>query len=93
MQPYLKKTLIQFDNLTPSKKKDVLYPHTPLRFGATEQFAKYDTSAPVGKGEQKYIQKVNGKFLWYAQGINRTLLTALSTFATQQSKQTTQTMA
>ena len=93
IQPYLQKAMQQFDDLTSSKQHDAPYPHTPLQFGIKQQFAEYDSSAPVGAVEQKYIQKVIGKFLWYARGIDGTLLTALSSLAAQQSQPMSSTMA
>ena len=83
MKPYLYKALRQFD--TP-------YPHVPPKFGAKEQYTKYDTSPPIGVEEQKHIQKVNGKFLWYGRLVDMTLLTPHSALKLQQSKQTMQTM-
>lgn len=77
MKPYLYKALRQFD--TP-------YPHVPPKFGAKEQYTKYDTSPPIGVEEQKHIQKVNGKFLLYGRAANETLLTPLSALTSQQSK-------
>jgi hypothetical protein len=92
MQPYLQKALRQFDNIVPSKRQDSPYPHVEPKYGAKEQFAEYDTSPPAGPEAQKHVQKVNGKFLWYAQGVYGTLLTPLSALASQQSKPTTETM-
>ena len=92
MQPYLQKALRQFDNMVPSKRHDSPYPHVEPKYGAKEQFAEYDNLPPVGPEEQKHIQKVNGKLLWYARGVDGTLLTPLSALASQQSKPTTETM-
>lgn len=47
---------------------------------------------PVEPLDVKRLQKVNGKFLWYARGVDGTMLTALSALAAQQSKATTKTM-
>jgi hypothetical protein len=61
MVPYLQKALQQFDNIVPSKRQDLPYPYTEPKYGAKQQFTEYDTSAPVGNDEQKYVQKVTGK--------------------------------
>ena len=92
MAPYLQKALRQFDNLVPTQRHDSPYPHTEPTYGAKQQFAAYDESPQVGPEEQKYLQKVNGKFLWYARGVDGTLLTPLSALTSQQAKPTTKTI-
>ena len=47
MAPYLQKALQQFDNIVPSKRQNLPYPYTELKYDAKQQFAEYDTSAPV----------------------------------------------
>jgi hypothetical protein len=91
MAPYLQKALQQFDNIVPSKRQDLPYPYTEPKYGAKQQFAEYTTSAPVGNDEQKYVQKVTGKFNWYARGVDSTMLTPISALSAQQAKPT-QTM-
>eukprot|EP00956_Cyclotella_meneghiniana_P040643 scaffold201311_cov36-Cyclotella_meneghiniana.AAC.1 len=78
MEPYLRKALRQFDNIVPTKRRDSPYPHIEPKYGAKEQFAEYDTSPEVGKQEQKHVQKVNGKFLWYARAVDPTVLVPLN---------------
>lgn len=46
----------------------------------------------LGKEQQKHIQTIDGKFLWYAQAVDGTLLTLLSALAAQQSKPMEKTM-
>jgi len=92
MAPYLQKALRQFDNLVPSKRQDSPYPYTEPKYGAKQQFAEYDTSAPVGNNEQKYVQKVTGKFNWYVRGVDATMLTPIIALSTQQAKPTQATM-
>ena len=88
MAPYLQKALRQFDNMVPTKCQDSPYPYTEPKYGAKQQFAEYDTSDPVGNDEQKYAQKVTGKFNWYAQGVDATILTPSSALSAQQAKPT-----
>jgi hypothetical protein len=88
MAPYLQKALRQFDNIVPTKRQDSPYP----KYGAKQQFAEYDTSDPVGNDEQKYVQKVTGKFNWYARGVDATMLTPISALSAQQAKPTQATM-
>eukprot|EP00804_Cyclotella_cryptica_P002199 CCRYP_018252-RA/>CCRYP_018252-RA protein AED:0.18 eAED:0.16 QI:0/0/0/1/0.4/0.16/6/0/1101 len=58
MAPYLQKALRQFDNIVPTQRHDSPYPFTERKYGAKQQFAEYDQSAPVGEKEQKYVQQV-----------------------------------
>jgi len=88
MAPYLQKDLRQFDNIVPTKRHDSPYPHIEKKYGAKQQYAEYDTSAPVGKDEQKHAQQVTGKFNWYARGANGTLLTPISALSAKQAKPT-----
>jgi hypothetical protein len=92
MEPYREKALRQFNNLIPSKRQDAPYPHVPPKYGVAEQYAEYDNSPQVGPKEQKHVQQVNGKWLWYGRAVDGTLLTALSALAAQQSKPTETTM-
>jgi hypothetical protein len=92
MAPYLQKALRQFDNIVPTQTQDSPYPHVEPKYGAKQQFAEYDKSAPVGKEEQRYVQQVTGKFNWYARAVDPTMLTPLSAIAAQQSKPTQATM-
>jgi len=92
MASYLQKALRQFDNIIPSKCQDSPYPYTEQKYGTKQQFAEYDTSAPVGNDEQKYVQKVTGKFNWYARGVDSTMLTPISALSAQQAKPTQATM-
>ena len=82
MAPYLQKALRQFDNIVPTKRHASPYPHIEPKYGAKE----YDTSAPVGKDEQKRVQQVTGKFNWYARGVDGTLLMPISALSAQQAK-------
>eukprot|EP00804_Cyclotella_cryptica_P020090 CCRYP_014884-RA/>CCRYP_014884-RA protein AED:0.24 eAED:0.24 QI:0/0/0/0.75/0.33/0/4/0/1279 len=92
MAPYLQKALRQFDNIVPTQRHDSPYPYIEPKYGAKQQFAEYDQSAPVGEKEQKYVQQVTGKFNWYARGVDGTLLTPISALTAQQAKPTQATM-
>jgi len=92
MAPYLQKALRQFDNIVPTHRHDSPYPHIEPKYGAKQQYAKYDTSAPVGKDEQKHVQQVTSKFNWYARGVDGTLLMPISALSAQQAKPTQSTM-
>ena len=92
MAPYLQKALRQFNNIVPTKQHNSPYPHIEPKYGAWQQYAEYDTSAPVGKDEQKHMQQVTGKFNWHAHGVNRTLLTPSSALSAQHAKPAQSTM-
>jgi hypothetical protein len=48
--------------------------------------AKVDDTKPMDKKETKLLQKVCGKFLYYAQTVDTTMLHALNDLATQTKK-------
>jgi hypothetical protein len=49
-------------------------------------------SPPVSKADQKFIQKVTGKFLYLGRSVDTTLLTPLSAIAAKQASPTEETM-
>jgi hypothetical protein len=49
---------------------------------------KLDETNPINKKETKILQKVCGKFLYYARAIDTTMLHALNDLATQTTKGT-----
>jgi hypothetical protein len=62
-------------------------------YSATKQYAEaIDTSPPLSKEEKKYVQEVVGTFLYYAQCVDSTMLTALGSIATQQANPTENTI-
>ena len=93
MSPYLEKAQRQFNNIIPTKRQQSPYPHVEPNYGAKQQFAKYDKSKPVDNEKKKKNQKVTVKFLWYARGVDGTILTPLSAIAEKKSKPTVNTMA
>jgi hypothetical protein len=91
MKLYLDKSLQQFDNVVPTKCQHSPYPHAEPKYGAKQQFAKYDKSEPVGNEEKTRIQKITGKFLWYGSGFDGTILTPLSAIVAKQATPTVNT--
>jgi len=91
MKPYLDKSLRQFDNVVPTKRQHLPYPHVEPKYGAKQQFAKYDESESVGDEEKMCIQTITKKFLWYGRGVDGMILTPLSAIAAKQSKPTINT--
>ena len=92
MPDYVQKALKQFQHKL-KKKQLQPFPHTPIQYGIKKQFAKEQSSAPpVGKTEQKFIQQVCGKFLYYGRAVDSTLLTPISAIAAQSAQPTTDTL-
>jgi hypothetical protein len=93
MLDYVPETLIQFQHTPPTKPQHQPYPHIKPTYGATKQYAEtIDTSPPLSKEDKKYVQEVVGTFLYYAQCVDSTMLTALGSIATQQANPTKNTM-
>jgi hypothetical protein len=62
-------------------------------YGAKTQYAKADDESPLlSKEEMKYVQSVTGTLLYYARAVDTTILTALSSIATEQAKLMQETM-
>ena len=57
-------------------------------YGAKIQFAKIDTATPLSLVQIKHIERVVGKFLYYARAIDNTMLHALNDIAPSKSKGT-----
>eukprot|EP00804_Cyclotella_cryptica_P022419 CCRYP_021142-RA/>CCRYP_021142-RA protein AED:0.48 eAED:0.48 QI:0/0/0/1/0/0/3/0/284 len=69
------------------------YPHTPHTYGAKQQYVDDpDLSAPLNKQDTTFIQEVINVFSYYARAVDCTMLTALSSLATQQAKLTQNTL-
>ena len=92
MAPYLKKALAQFGVEKPLKLQNSPYPYIPPKYGAKQQFAEQETAPAATKEDQTHVQKVTGKFNYYARGVDGTMLTPLSALAAQQANPTTETM-
>ena len=61
-------------------------------YGQRMQFAHIDESDKLTDKEIKYIQKVTGKFLYYARAVDPTMLHALNDIATKTIKGTKETL-
>jgi hypothetical protein len=84
MLDYVPEALIRFHHMPPAKPQQQPYPHIKPMYGATKQYAEtIDTSPPLSKEDKKYVQEVVGTFVYYAQCIDSTMLTALGSIATQ----------
>ena len=70
------------------------YSHKPVKCEAKKQYAKTPVDAQsVSEMDEKFIQQVCKKILFYGRVVDSTALTALSPIALQQAKPKTDTMA
>ena len=89
MPGYFKKAFNRFKHETPNKIQRSPHPHVITNYGAKTQYAKEDdVSPPLSADETKFIQAVAGMLLYYARAVDATILTALSSIATEQAKPT-----
>jgi hypothetical protein len=78
----------------PKKPQNCPYTPAPKRYGAAAQTSlPTDISSKLSDAEIKEIQCILGSSLNYAQAVNITVLMALSSIASEQTRGTTNTMA
>ena len=93
MPGYLAKAFTRFKHEVLDKNQNSPHPHVIPQYGAKTQYAKNDNkSPPLSKEETKYVQAVAGTLFYDARAVNTTILTALSSIATEQAKPTQDTM-
>lgn len=89
MRDYVKNLLLKHDHPAPRKPQLSPHRHTPIRFGATQQFdPDPNDSAPLNIDEVKHVQSIVGALLYYARAVDNKLLVALSDIKQEQSKAT-----
>jgi hypothetical protein len=78
MNGYVENALKVFKHAFP--KQNYLAPkrYDAPKFGAKVQCAHNDDTPPLNADQIKFIQRVTGKFLFYAQAIDNTMLLALN---------------
>ncbi len=64
----------------------------PTHGAKTQHAPPSDESEPLDAADTKFVQEVLGTFLFYARAVDSTMLVAIGTLATQQSKGTRATM-
>eukprot|EP00804_Cyclotella_cryptica_P011804 CCRYP_011385-RA/>CCRYP_011385-RA protein AED:0.37 eAED:0.37 QI:0/0/0/1/0/0/2/0/309 len=93
MPGYCQKAGQWFRHNITTKPQHQPYPHTPRTYGATQQYVDDpDLSTPLNKQDTTFVQEVIGVFLYYARAVDCTMLTALSSLATQQANPTQTTL-
>ncbi len=89
MPKYIENGLKRFQHPPPIVKQDKPHPHVHKTYGAKVQYTKEpDDSVPLDKLGKKFIQEVNGVFLFLARAVDSTMLTPLSALASEQAAPT-----
>jgi hypothetical protein len=93
MPGYITKFLQKYKHRMPSKPQHCPYAPAPKQYSATAQVPlPIDISPKLSPDDIKEIQRVIGSILYYARGVDITVLMALSSIAIKQFKGTTNTM-
>ncbi len=93
MPGYVEKALKRFQHPPPKVKQDQPHPHISKTYDAKVQHATApDKTSLLDKKGKKFIQEVTGVFLFLARAVDSTMLTPLSTIASEQVAPTEKTM-
>jgi hypothetical protein len=93
MPGYIIKQLQKYKHASPMKPQHCPCTPQPKQFGRKAQRPlPHDTSPLLSNADIKHIQCIIGSILYYARTVNLTVLMALSTIASKQSKGTEHTM-
>ncbi len=89
MPGYVDKALQRFEHPTPTRAEDSPHEWNKPQYGAKQQMTPDpDTSPPLEQQDIKRLQEVIGTLLFYARAIDNTMLVALGTLASAQTKGT-----
>jgi hypothetical protein len=87
------KLLTKYNHVEPLKPQHCLYLPNPIKYGKDNQApSSLDTSPLLGEVKKKHVQQIAGSFLYYAQAVDPTILTALSKISSQQAAPLENTM-
>ncbi len=93
MPRYIKKLLHKYKHEMAKKPQHCPYTPAPKQYGADAQAPlPNDISPTLSADKIKEIQRIIGSILYYARAVNSTVLMALSSIASKQTKGTTNTM-
>ena len=93
MPNYVKHALHKFQHSPPTRKQQAPHPWIPKVFGKQIQLVNEPLpSPPLSKQSTTRIQQIVGTFLYYARAIDDTILVALNSISTMQSKPTLDTL-
>ena len=93
MPGYIEKALKRFKHIAKGRKQHSPHEWRIPMYGKTTQYATDDTSPPVPASAKKHVQQVVGSLLYYALALDFTMLVALGSIASQQTKPTEKTMS
>jgi len=86
---YIEKALLRFQHSTASRPQHSPYAWAKPNYGVKTQLtAPPDTSAPLAQPEIKRLQEIVGSLLYYARAVDSTMLVALGSLASAQTKGT-----
>ena len=92
MPGYIKNQLQKYKHDMPKRPQNCPYQSQEKKYSkAAQDPIPLDTSSGLEGKEIKVVQHVVGSILWYARSVDMTVLMALSTIASQQSKATKNT--
>jgi hypothetical protein len=93
MPGYIERTLARFQHTPPTRPQHSPHPWTKPEYGANIQYAESpDTTNNLPKKDITRIQEILGTLLYYAHAVDSTLLVAISSLSSEQTKGTIHTM-
>jgi Reverse transcriptase (RNA-dependent DNA polymerase) len=93
MPGYIARALERFQHPHPTRPQHSPHPWTKPVYGKSPQLTpEIIHSPPLGPADKKRVQEVLGTLLYYARAVDSTLLAAISSLASQQTKGTQATM-
>ena len=93
MAGYVKSALKELEHVLPKSFFCSPSPYQEPKFGQKVQYSNIDTTPLLQPSAIKYIQRVTGKFLFYARAIDNTMLHALNNIAPATINDTEATLA
>ena len=92
MPGYVQQALKEFEHLPPKQHFTSPSRMPPRTYNQPIQQVYDDDAPPLNQSQQKYIQQVVGKFLYYARAIDNTMLHAMNDIASAMAKGTETTL-
>jgi hypothetical protein len=93
MPGYVEKALKEFKHIEPKRAEHQPHRNNEPQYGVKLQLTDpIDTTAPLSAVQNTLLQKITGKFLYYARAVDPTMLVTLSALASQQTNGTERTL-
>jgi hypothetical protein len=87
MPGYIQKALTRFEHPAPNRAQHSPYKCSTPQYGAKIQYSEAaDTTNPLHPKETKKLQEIIGTLLYYGRAVDSTMLVALGTLASAQTK-------